>query len=150
MKKLFTILFALSVNFTFMASAQDNPNLGFSGWVKNGAKAISEAEISICQRNAASLDCAEVEHLTTKKNGAFEFKLKPNESYEVHVTKDGFSDHVIEINTSIGDADVSKNPAWQFEVDMSTHADAESPIKIVSVFFDAKNNRFDYVRLDSK
>ncbi|MBI1289151.1 MAG: hypothetical protein GC178_16415 [Flavobacteriales bacterium] len=149
MRKLLLILFALSCGSFNTIHAQESSDLLVRGQVINGTKNVGEAEITVCQTNAASPDCKEVARQTTKTNGKFEFRLKRDESYKIYVKKDGFKDRYVEMNTSMGDAETSNNPAWEFAVDISAYSNMEAPIKVATVYFDAKNNRFDY-RLDSK
>lgn len=150
MRKLLPILFVLTIGCVYVVHAQNTADLVVRGHVINGPKNVDGAEITVCQTNAASPDCKEVARQTTKTNGKFEFHLKRNESYKIYVKKDGFKDRYVDMNTSMGDAEIPNNPAWEFAVDISAYSNMEAPIKIATVYFDAKNNRFDYLRLDSK
>lgn len=130
--------------------SQSSSDLTFKGHVTVVHKNCADVEISVCQSSSASPDCMEVDRFTTKKNGQFTVGLEKNSAYEIRVKKDGFVERVIQVNTSVGDAELDASKSvFEFDVELSLYPEAKAPVTVASVYFDGSKEAFDY-RLPAK
>jgi hypothetical protein len=81
----------------------------------------------------------------TKKDGLFSFELMPNAKFHMTVSKDGQPQRNIYFDTTIPEEKLGDTIApFEFEVEFTGSKMEDGSERVVYVFFDAANNRFDY------
>lgn len=126
------------------ATAQDR-SFQFKGHTSVNYKHCADAKISICKYVTES-DCSfTIFESVTKKDGLFSFELMPNSKFHLTVTKDGQPPRNIYFDTTIPEEKLGDIIApFEFEVEFTGSKMEDGSERVVYVFFDAANNRFDY------
>jgi hypothetical protein len=122
--------------------------LEFKGYVKELAKKLKGAIVTLSESPDGSHEnLTEIFKTLTPGSGEFEFKLEINKHYVLSVEKAGYTTKKVDFDTDVTLArkQYTSVPKFEFEVDMVQDLDGLAFAKAVaSVFYQIKQNRFDY------
>lgn len=122
--------------------------LEFKGYAKELSKKLKGATVTLYESPDGSHEnLTELFKTITPGSGEFEFKLEINKHYVLSVEKSGYTTKKIDFDTDVTLAREQHTsvPKFEFEVDMVQDLDGLAFSKAVaSVFYQIKQNKFDY------
>lgn len=122
--------------------------LEFKGYVKELSKKLKGAIVTLSESPDGSHEnLTEIFKTATPGSGEFEFKLEINKHYVLSVEKGGYTTKKVDFDTDVtlARSQYTSVPKFEFEVDMVQDLDGLAFTKAVaSVFYQIKQNKFDY------